>query len=185
MIVVVDSSVLSLLVNPDAKPPLDPESGQPLTLSRERVEKLVSDMDARTDVLVVPTPVLAEVMIRAGAAAPEVLAQLTGRSRIRIAPFDEMAAVELAALTIELATAGDKRGGDDQSWQKVKLDRQILAVGRVAQAATIYTDDGKLIKSARRLGMTAISSWDLPAPDIEDDLFSLAGVSEPSAGDTH
>ena len=179
MIVVVDSSALALLVNHDANPPSDPQTGAPLTLARERIEKLVSDMDAKNDVLVVPTPVLAEILVKAGQGAGELMQQLGALARVRIAPFDELAAIELAAMTIEIAAGGDKRGGDNQPWQKVKFDRQIIAIARVAQATLLYADDANLIATARRLEMTAISTWELPVPDVGNDLFTAAGIPTP------
>lgn len=176
MIVVVDSSALALLVNHDANPPTDPSTGAALTLARERIEKFVGDMDAKNDVLVVPTPVLAEILVKAGQGAGEVKQQLGALARVRVVPFDELAAVELAAMTIEIAAGGDKRGGDAQPWQKVKFDRQIIAIARVAQASLLYADDANLVATARRMGMTAISTWELPVPDVDNDLFAAAGI---------
>ena len=52
----------------------------------------------RGDVLVIPTPALAEMLTRADAVGNDWLATLHGKKAIRIAPFDEMAAIECAAL---------------------------------------------------------------------------------------
>jgi hypothetical protein len=58
MIIVVDSTSLALLINPDANPPTDPNTSEPLKFAKERIEFLISSLTAN-DSLVVPTPVLA------------------------------------------------------------------------------------------------------------------------------
>ena len=58
MILVLDTCALILLVNPEARPPNDPQTGNELTLSKERVAGLITRLSS-TDTLIVPTPVLA------------------------------------------------------------------------------------------------------------------------------
>lgn len=176
MILVVDSTALVLLINPDASPPIDPQTNQPLAMARERIEKLIAELDAKTDVIIVPTPVLAEVLVKAGVGAPEILAQLGALARIRVRPFDERGAIEVAAMTIEAMAAGDKKSGHDQPWQKVKFDRQIIAIARVNGATNLYADDKSLCAFASTLGMSVVSTWQLPTPEAEIDLFTAAGV---------
>lgn len=175
MILAVDSSALSLLINPAAEPPKDPATGEPLAHARERVLGLIASMTP-SDSVVVSTPVLAEVLVKAEEGAPGVLEQLHGQARVRVRPFDERAAVEVALMTRKALAAGDKRGGSDQLWQKVKFDRQIIAVARVAGATRIYADDDGLVAFARALGMDVVSTWDLPIPDGTDNLFTVAGL---------
>ena len=175
MIVVVDSTALSLLVNPSANPPNDPSTGQPVTQARERVEHLIASLGAN-DTLVIPTPVLAEVLVRAEDGAPGVLEQLSALARVRIRSFDERAAIETALMTREAIQAGDKRGGSTAAWQKVKIDRQIIAIARTSNADRIYADDSGLVSFARRLGMDALSTWDLELPMMEANLFTATGL---------
>jgi hypothetical protein len=94
-------------------------------------------------------------------------------ARIRTRPFDDRAAVETAIMTREAIAAGDKRAGSDAPWQKVKVDRQIIAIARVESATRIYSDDRNLVAFAKRLGMDVISTWDLPTPERERDLISI------------
>lgn len=176
MILAVDSSTLALMVNPDARPPNDPTTGQPVVRARERVLGLIARLSG-TDTLIVPTPVLAEVLVRAGDGGPAVLEQLQGQARIRVRPFDERAAVEVALMTQEALKAGDKRGGSEQPWQKVKYDRQIIGIARVSGATRIYADDGGLASFARSVGMEVISTWELPIPEGTDNLFTSAGLT--------
>ena len=175
MILVVDSSALTLIINPDADPPNDPDTGLPLTRVRDRVELLLSTMGAR-DTIIVPTPVLAEILVKAEDGAPDVLIAIRSSARIRIEVFDIRAAVETAMMTRQALAIGDKRGGSDQPWQKVKFDRQIVAIARVHGASSIYADDLGLVGFATLLGMDVVSSWGLPLPESTNDLFTAAGL---------
>lgn len=175
MILVVDSSALVLLINPAANPPDDPATNQPVTQAQERVEHFLSTL-AAADTLIVPTPVLAEALVRAEDGAPGLLAALSDRARIRVKPFGEAAAVETALMTREAIQAGDKRAGSKQAWQKVKVDRQVIAIARVERATSIYADDLGLVAYAKLLGMDVFSTWDLKLPEPETNLFTSGGL---------
>lgn len=170
MIVVVDSSALTLLVNPNASPPDDPATGVPLTHARERIEHLIDSL-ADNSTIIVPTPVLAEVLVRAGPALQGVVEQMERFPRFQIRPFDKLAAVETAMMTIDAVRAGDKKGGSAEPWQKVKIDRQIIAIARTNNADRIYSDDQGLAAFARALDIEVVSSWELPLPVIQTELF--------------
>ena len=172
----VDSSALALLVNPSANPPVDPTTDKPLESTRERVEHFIAGLSA-DDTLILPTPLLAEALVRAEEGGPGLLLQLSDMARVKVRPFGTRAAVETAQMTREAILAGDKRVGSTAAWQKVKADRQVVAVTRVEGATSIYADDKDLVMFARRLGMTAFSTWDLPIPPQIDNLFTIAGVS--------
>lgn len=200
MILAVDSSALILLVNPTANPPEDPETKKPVTHARERVELFLAGLRLG-DTLIIPTPVLAEVLVGAENGGPGLLEAISGMARVKVRPFGERAAVETAMMTREAVATGDKRGGSNSPWQKVKVDRQVVAVARAEGATRIYADDHNLVEFARRLGMDVFSTWDLPVPDGVENLFTAAGVEldpqatainaidkkalvEPLAGDT-
>ncbi len=176
MILAVDSSALILLVNPAANPPDDPETGQPVVHARERVEMFLAGLSV-TDTLIIPTPVLAEVLVGADDGGPGLLEAISGMARVKVRPFGERAAIETAMMTREAIATGDKRLGSQAAWQKVKVDRQVVAVARVENVARIYADDHNLIEFARRLGMDVVSTWDLPIPEGIENLFTAAGVS--------
>lgn len=175
MILAVDSSALALLINPDAKPPDDPGSGKPVEHSRERVLGLIRTLTS-ADTLIVPTPVLAEVLVKAGEGGPGILQELQGQGRVRIIPFDQIAAVELAVMTQEALARGDKKSGSTQPWQKVKFDRQIVAIARVAGAMKLYSDDENMKQFASLVGLDTVSTWELPIPEGTENLFTLAGL---------
>jgi hypothetical protein len=112
----------------------------------------------------VPTPVLSELPVRAGAAGPEYLETLNRSARFRIADFDQRAAVEVAAPTREAIASGDKRGGSASPWAKIKFDCQIIAIARVAGATTIYSDDADIARFAKGAGIAVVRIQDLPLP---------------------
>ena len=180
MILAVDSSALALLINPAANPPHDPETGLPTEHAEARIRHFLAGLDP-TDTLVIATPVLAEALVRADEGGPGLLAALGGLARAKVRPFGERAAIETAAMTREAVALGDKKGGSPDSWQKVKVDRQIVAVARVEGAAKIYADDKGLVTFAKRLGMDVFSTWNLPVPEPETNLFTAFGV--PIEGD--
>jgi hypothetical protein len=115
---------------------------------------------------------LAEVLVEAGDAGPAILEKIQTLARLRIAPFDQRAAVETAMMEREARAPGSKKAGSDQPWQKVKLDRLIIAIARVAGSDAIYSDDEGLSKFARSLGIDVRNTWDLSVPEGDRDLFT-------------
>jgi predicted nucleic acid-binding protein len=179
VILAVDSSALVLLINPDASPPRDPATGQALQHTRERVEHFLARLSPQ-DTIIIPAPVLAEILVQAGEGGPELSAKLRNLARVKTRPFDDKAAIETAMMTREAIERGNKRGGSDAPWQKVKVDRQVIAVARVENATRLYADDHNLVAFARDLGMDVFSTWDLPVPEQPRNLFTVSGVSETS-----
>ena len=47
--VAIDNTTLALLFHPGAKPPNDPKTGHPLVKARERIEQLITDLDAEDE----------------------------------------------------------------------------------------------------------------------------------------
>jgi hypothetical protein len=123
VILAVDSSALVLLLNPTDEPPRDPATSEFVTHARERIEHFLAGIGPN-DTLIIPTPVLAEVLIRAGEGGPGVLDEITGKARVKVKAFGERVAIETALMTREAIDAGDKKGGSEEPWHKVKIDRQ-------------------------------------------------------------
>ena len=67
-------------------------------------------------------------------------------------------------MTAEAMAAGDKKGDVTCGWQKVKFDRQIIAIARVAGARCIYSHDPDLKKLVGAGGPQVQSFDDLPVP---------------------
>lgn len=162
--VLFDTTFLCLLLHPDAKPPLDPETKRPVEHAKERIEYLVQSLEKDRQKIVIPTPALAEFLVLAGDAGPQYLAELNNSAQFKIEPFDQIASVEAAAMEREARSLGDKRSGIQETWAKVKFDRQIVAIAKVHGVHTIYSDDADIEKHAKSLNVRVVKVAALPLP---------------------
>jgi predicted nucleic acid-binding protein len=165
--VVFDTPVLLLVLDPNAKPPNDPATRQPLDKAAERIEYLIENLTADKEKIVIPTPVLSEVLVHAGEAMQPYLDTMNGQAAFRIAPFDQKAAIE-AALSMSDAI---KRGGHrvdaanpDAAKTKIKFDRQIVAIAKAEGAHAVYSDDADVHGYAKHAGLDAYRTADLDVP---------------------
>lgn len=158
--VVVDTATLLFILQPDARAPLGPD-GITLPKCRERVELLLKNLSEAGVRVVVPTPVLAEIMVSVGPGKAQLLGEINQTAAFSVVAFDQIAAIECACLNDP--TLGKKLGAKDTK-AKVKFDRQILAIAKVAGAHTLYTDDKRLIATATANGLKTVRMQDLPLP---------------------
>ena len=163
--VVFDAGFLLLLLRPGVPAPNDPATGQPVTRAKARIERLIGELDRRKEKIIVPTPALAELLVRAGSAGPAYRAQLSGSGNFKVVAFDERAAIEVAAALHDAISSGDRRSGAGSPWAKVKFDWQIVAIGKVEGASIIYTTDGDVVSYARRSAIPVVQLHELPLPD--------------------
>ena len=162
--VVFDTNMLLMLVRPDAIAARDAH-GNPITHAKDRIDGLVQQLSKDKTKIVIPTPVLSELLVRSAPSDRIAMVERFRRSAaFRIEPFDERAAVELADIEKRAIDGGDKRGGVQGPWTKVKFDRQIVAIAQVAGVEVIYTDDGNLAKFAYARGLRAIGIGALQIP---------------------
>lgn len=158
----IDSSVLCLWLNPQARPPLDPQTGQPVARAAERVAELCRQLLEQREAIIVPAPVVAEVLSAASLAADAVQSAIDRLFGLRVEPFDLKAAIELARLTRDVLV--DRDVAEKEPRQKVKVDWQILAVLAVHGVHTLYTDDRAMARRAQACNMRAIGVAELPLP---------------------
>jgi predicted nucleic acid-binding protein len=168
-----DAGFLGLLLHPSAKPPNDPATRKPVARTKDRIEQLVEDLNLASDRVVIPTPALAEFLVLCANDAAQYLSELHNQPGFYIRPFDEMAAVELAAMEQLSRRKGNKRvpASSSTPWQKVKFDRQIVAIAKASGAHTIYSDDGGVRTFAEDRGIKVVSCWELPLPPSKTPLF--------------
>ena len=165
--VVFDSSVLLLVLDPKAKPPTDPATGKPVERAAERVEHLLSMLANAGEKIIIPTPVLSEVLIYAGPAMQRIIEELNRQSCFRIADFDQKAAIEAALAMRDALDRGGLRvdtARPDDTKTKIKFDRQIVAIAKAEGAHTVYTDDESMAKYAERAKLQGIRTADLDLP---------------------
>jgi len=130
-----------------------------------RVARLNHLFENRATVLIVPTPALAEFLVGADSAGQAWLAMVEKKRAFQVAGFDRRSASECADLD-KIALAGkDKKQGSKAAWQKVKVDRQILAIARVNRADLLITEDSDLLKLASACKMPISKIEDLELPD--------------------
>lgn len=135
--------------------------------SNPRIDHLVATIQKTGERIVVPTPALSELLVKAGDAGPKYLEIIARSKFFRVAEFGARAAIEAAALTRDAIAKGGKRGAAPEAdWAKVKFDRQIVAIARVVGATTIYTNDSQLAVHAKDTGIQAITLDDLAEPPV-------------------
>ena len=138
---------------------------------------MIKTLEDQGETLIIPTPSLSEVLVHADTAGPEYLRILNRVKCVQIVAFDVRAAVELAAMTRDALRAGDLRAGTTTTRAKLKFDRQIIAIARVHNQTTIYSDDDDIAKLADPLEVQVIPIYALPRPD-EDRQMKLDLVDE-------
>jgi hypothetical protein len=177
----VDTGMLSLLLYPGAKPPSDPATGKPVDKAQERVEQLIDDLERAKERIIIPAPALSEFLVLAGQDGPQYLSEISLLSNIYIQPFDQMAAIELAAMELLARKKGNKRHPLPTTvpWQKVKLDRQIVAITKLHQCKTIYSDDAGVRAIAEDIGIKTISTWELAPAQSKTPLLDESGPPLP------
>lgn len=154
-----DNSIFCIAIHPDAKPRSGVDRG------RERVEYLLENLKQQDERIIIPAPAFSEFLVLAGDEGPLYLAKIRDMSIFRIEPFDDRAAVELADIEIAIRAKGDKRGSvPEAEWQKVKFDRQIIAIAKVHGVRCIYSDDPHIAKHGKDCGLEVIALADLPIP---------------------
>lgn len=188
--VVFDTAFLLHLIDPHISPPLDPNTGQPVTNAYRRVKHLVNELHRSREKIIVPTPALGELLILAEKAGAEYLDNFTRAAVFQVEAFDVRAAVELSIMTAKALKDGDKRAGSTASMAKIKFDRQIVAIAKANGATAIYTNDKNLTRFASDQHMDTVALWDLPLPTEDAQIDFLAQIEmaealelEPESGD--
>jgi len=173
--VVFDTSILLLLLHPEAKQAIDPATGVAVEKAAERIKHLVDVLANAKEKIIIPTPVLSELLVHAGEATNQYLDVLNGQAVFRIAPFDQKAAIEAAiAMSESLSKGGIRVDATDPNVTrgKVKFDRQIVAIAKAEGARAVYSDDNDVVKYAQQAGLKAYRTIDLDLPP-EDPQTSL------------
>lgn len=169
--VVFDANFLIYLLDPKIKAGVE---------GNARIDHLVATIQKTGERIVIPTPALSELLVKAGDAGPKYLDIIARSKFFRVAEFGLRAAVEAAVLEREARSKGPKRGAaPDATWGKVKFDRQIVAIAKAVGAKTVYTNDGQLAEHVRAVGLDAITYDDLPDPPAPPQLEMPLDPIEP------
>ena len=165
--VVFDATMLMLLIRPESGCPLDSATGLPVDSVGERIAHLIEQHEKNKIRIGIPTPALSEVLVRTGSSAVQTVEKIKEFSIFEILPFDELSAIEVALMTRAAIDAGDKKSTSLEPWDKIKYDRQIVAIAKVRQASAVYSDDKGLRKFAERISLPVYGVGDLPLPPVK------------------
>lgn len=169
MRVLFDTNALIQLLDPRTKPAI-----------RDKLKGLLQEIEKSRGQVIIPTPVIAEYLVNAGSAGKTLLSTLLQSRNVTIAPFDHLAAEASAAMHVAARAQGHKRHPlpQDADWQKVKVDRQIVAIAK-ARATQIVADDRDIhaLASAESIPVRTVASLPIPAWAKQ---LNLEGVHPPS-----
>lgn len=129
---------------------------------------LVAELEKVGATIIVATPALSEIMIRTGVQAAQTwITEMNKSSMFKIVEFDIKSAIEVALMAGHTVRGEGKRKADNDTYAKLKYDRQIVAIAHTEGASIFYTDDKKQKVLAQRLGMVVRSLADCPIPETE------------------
>lgn len=154
-----DSSYLIAFLHPKPEPPQD-RQGKPVTRFKERIEALIADLSAADDIIGIPTPALAETLVRSGPNRSQYMKVLGDTWKFQLLPFDARAAIDTADLIAAIKTSKEKW----DTWAKVKFDIQIVAIAKAEGVSLIYSDDHHIETYAKRFNIRVMRICDLPLP---------------------
>jgi predicted nucleic acid-binding protein len=163
--IVVDSNfIISYITTKDTTPD-----------DRARIDHFISEVDKLKVKIIFPMISISEFLVKADRASVAFLDELQRKSTVFVADFDRGAAHELAKMERDaLAGPGGKRAGSEEPYQKIKVDRQIVAIGLAHGAKMIVSRDEGVRTQAIRLGLAAKRIQDLELPESEKQLNLIA-----------
>jgi len=166
-----DCSVLCITMYPNAGIPNDFRTGLPIDSARARVDGLIAECEKNSEIILIPTPSLSEALVVVAPDIQKYLDEFANQAYFKVVPFGERAAIEVALRTKMAMNQGDKREGVAAAWNKVKYDRQIVAIAKVEGASTIYSTDRDIHAHGALWGITVLNISDLPIPARQRNLY--------------
>jgi hypothetical protein len=156
-----DTSFLVFLFNRKA--------GGSVDRAAERVDGLIQDLSDKKAKIIIPTPALTELLMGSKHTVQIYIERLKKFAAFQIRPYDERAAIELAA-QYKATQKSNKNLAKQPAWNKLKFDRQIVAVAKVQGAAAVYSDDDQVRRFARECGMEGYGLSDIKVPAKQNKL---------------
>ncbi|EPC8954938.1 type II toxin-antitoxin system VapC family toxin [Cronobacter sakazakii] len=141
----------------------NPENGLEIPDPSRRVEALIDMVESSGGSIIIPTPVLAEYLVGIDKKEHQTHLNLIQRqSCFEIASFDEIAALECAQMPsikeLKLMMKSDTAN-------KVKFDRQIIAIAKALNVDEVWTHDKGVFNRCKEMGIVVKSLADIdPAP---------------------
>lgn len=161
--IAIDACVLSLLIYEKSGVPHDFKTKQPIPFARERVDGLIRQLEAEEGSILIPAPALSEALCVVAPDCKAHVEELESQSCFRIRPFGTRAAIEVALRVRAAKDAGDKKEGF-RNWDKIKYDRQIVAIAKVEGVEAIYSTDEDIHGHGKLWNIPVKNISDLPIP---------------------
>ncbi|WP_446471080.1 type II toxin-antitoxin system VapC family toxin [Xenorhabdus stockiae] len=168
MKIIIDTNVLIYMMKKNNKIDrlFNPVTKTEITYPELRAEALLDQIEANGDVIVIPTPVLAEYLLGViGHNEQEKhIIMIEKMSCFEILPFEEISALECA----QLPTLKELREmiGKDITASKIKFDRQIVAIAKAFNINEVWTHDSQVFTKCQDIGITVKSLADIsPIPE--------------------
>jgi predicted nucleic acid-binding protein len=131
-----------------------------------RLRYLLQELEQAESRIVVPTPVLAEVLVRKNPDRVRLIQTLQRSPRILLAEFGPAAAAVCSELIMRRWPKPADRAAH-WSRHRLKFDMQIVAIAEVNNVGVVYTMDRQLAALCRDEKILALGFQDLPMPAPE------------------
>lgn len=181
--IAIDSTFFPYLLKHKTRVPVDPSTGNLVEHLEERIDLLLETLQEDGETIIIPAPALSEFLVLAKDDGPKYLEALNKNPLFDIKPFDQMAAIELAAMRIKsekaLSKNAIKRQSPAETRAKISFDRQIVAIAIVNRAHTIYSEDEGVAKFATANQLRVVRVWDLPRPRETQGILSFHDIDDP------
>lgn len=97
-----------------------------------------------------------------------------------MADFNRAAAFELSQIDRAALNVGDKKDETEAPWKKIKVDRQIIAIGKSLGATLVISGDVSVRNNALRVGMQGMTIQELELPEAaKQHKLALVPVKKP------
>ena len=156
--IVADATLMLLVINPKATVP----GKVAVSDVSERIAFLIDTLENSNEKILIPTPVLSEMLIRTRNGGADAIDKLNKYACFEMAPFDYLAAYELAELTKK--EVGKKKLNETTTYAKLRFDRQIVSIAKVRRVRAIFSDDEGVETFAKIADIPVVKLSALPLP---------------------
>ncbi|WP_272658722.1 MULTISPECIES: type II toxin-antitoxin system VapC family toxin [unclassified Providencia] len=136
-----------------------------------RSKALLDHIERSGGTIVIPTPVLAEYLLGIDGEANKHahVNLISSMNCFEILPFEELASVECSMLPSKQEFKQFiKQINSNETANKVRFDRQIIAIAKANGITEIWSSDGEVIKKGREVGIDVKSISDIQPIPLSD-----------------
>lgn len=184
---VIDANVLMQVMGDCENGLICPITGEEISDLQNRTEALVQYFSDDAHMILIPAPVLAEILVRYEESThQDVLNAIKSSPALQVAPFNEICAVECARILSKAEIKQWQAAGDAKA--KISVDRQVIATGIAYGADELWTHDDRVFKKVDSLagetGMIARSLSEVDPQPKQHSIFDEAVGGDPMLGNS-